>query len=362
MTLDYLHISRDDSYLTRDLAVIKAKLEALKPEAILLYGSHARGEGARIKINGTEYAYNDYDVLLLFEKSCPGNDYEKIKQELIESTKVKWFDIAESSINSDTQKQKTVFNYDLNHFNRLIFGDQGTVDKYLIPFENSEIPLREAEVLLTTRLWCFFGSMSNHSEINSLSGSDLSFFHYQLAKAIFAITDSEMIIHGNYQTKYAKKISEYIRSSHRILSDDILTWAYTIKIHPQEIRYRTYDSLELYDLVYKHYHEAILHLYENLFKQPLESNPTTLLQLKTHTFKYRILSMLSILDKYEKKYRKYSFNVAQLFLFFAYPESAHKLSFLDSCRTYLSQSLKREVTTVDWSELKEIIIAERTNV
>jgi predicted nucleotidyltransferase len=348
-------------YLQRDLTLIKESLSKFNPQAIILYGSHARGEGAFCTIDGVEYAYNDYDIILLFQ-NLPNNDYTKIKVDLKKLTRVKWFDIGEYTPKSLGKLKNTVMGYDLFSNHLVIHGDEEILISYMVDVKQRDIRIREAEVLLFTRIWCLIGSYQSLDEIPDLAGEDLWFFHYQLSKAIFAMVDSTLIQKGAYRSQYNEKIITYLELEISELSENLLNWAYKIKINPQSGGFASLSNLDLFNQVYDRYVNSFVKLYNIMYHVNNVDDHERLLQLKKHDIKYRIISSLNKINIWKSKYKKHTFNLAQLGLLLSYNLFPQNQAFLKTCQFYLSTALDQNIEVHDWESLRKIISLERQKV
>ena len=201
-------------------------------DSIILYGSYGRGEGAWIKSNGSYNPYNDYDVLIvLIDKAKKPKNISSIKEDLLKKINIKWIDLSFIHLTSLLKnKSKSIFQYDLIHGSKVIFGNFNLLKK--IPkFNSSEINLNEGKLLFYTRLWPFVGGAKL---ANDLHPSEARFFRYQMAKVILASLDMMLLMRGLYESSYVKRcdIATLICEHENLLDKGLFLWAIEQKLNP----------------------------------------------------------------------------------------------------------------------------------
>ena len=195
---------------------------------IFFYGSYGANQGGWIKIKNEYFPYNDYDILIVSNKSVrnKNNLINLLENKILEQIKVQFIDITIKNTKEIRSLKSTVENYDILNASKHIFGDND-FRKYVKKIDKKNISLEEVEKLFFTRLWIFSGALTSYEK-------DKTFRLTQLAKALFAIVDSILINKNNYQSMYVKK-----KEKVKLLIDDefftIIDWALEQRSQPKDI-------------------------------------------------------------------------------------------------------------------------------
>ena len=204
--------------------------------ALLLAGSFGRGEGS-IEVCG-ENSYkpiNDYDfVLIVSDKFKLNKDYvskwRATCSSLANDIAIDFTFIKYSKIPSHSISQA---NYDIKYGSIVVSGNSGVLDRFP-EYPKGDLPLAQAQILLTTRFWCFIGIM----EYLSFNGqfiktkSKTNFILQQISKALIAVGDSYLIINERYEVQYKKKLIEFCKI--RNIDDKskkFIKWGYNYKLN-----------------------------------------------------------------------------------------------------------------------------------
>jgi len=220
--------------------------------SIIVYGSHGRDEGAFIISKNKVYAYNDYDILLIVSNKIHSSELSLIEKMLKQLLKVQWVDISQMTVKSMSKLNPTMYNYDLKYGSRVIYGLDNVLD--LIPkFKNTDITLLDAEILYFTRMWTFLGSIMGPIR-SELIGEKSRLFRYQMAKAVFAIVDANLIINKSYTSSYKERVS-ILRNLQGIPPElsQLATWALNEKLRPKDIVMSEDEVEDMYSNVIKMY-------------------------------------------------------------------------------------------------------------
>ncbi len=226
--------------------------------ALVLTGSFGRGEGSVFKNeDGTMEILNDYDLVLVVGDAGPLPSRELLAiweaqcSELTGMWCVDCVAVAASRLKHLPLSQET---FDLKWGGRVVAGAPDILDR-IPPFVAEDIPLVQAQLLLTTRMWCFIG-VKPCDVISSRCGTeeDRRFALRQLSKALMAVGDAFLMLNKLYCVKYAEKAKRF--QSVGGLSDDdheLVSWGYAFKLGKTEalpagvsLREVYLQSLDLY--------------------------------------------------------------------------------------------------------------------
>jgi len=216
------------------IAVFLQKKLGADLAALVLAGSFGRGEGSVfIRSDGIVEPLNDYDFLLVIKgrTSLPKRDIlTKWERQCASLTGMRWIDF---SVTSEDQLEKlslTQANYDLRWGGQVIFGNTDVL-KRIPAFDATDLPLIEAQILLTTRMWCFIGVQPDALWKDALRKEGRIFAVRQLSKALIAVGDSLLMKKGRYCVTYAGK-AECIKEIDRlpVANQNLIGWGYEYKL------------------------------------------------------------------------------------------------------------------------------------
>lgn len=194
-------------------------------DAIIIYGSHGRGEGAFLENGNCLLAYNDYDIAIVSDRNT--GDIKAMEDLLKERLGIEWVDLSVLRKSTLKSLKASVYNYDLKYHSEVIYGDPNVL--HLIPpIDPADIGIRDVEKLFYTRSWYFL----NFDKLNW--SNDIVFHKYQIAKALFAVIDAKCIIKKSYTGLYHEKIRRYkmLYNDDNFLTKDLLRELYIIKLRP----------------------------------------------------------------------------------------------------------------------------------
>jgi len=204
--------------------------------ALILTGSFGRGEGSVFqRKDGAIEPLNDYDFLLVVKdkKGVPSRkilaDWEARCSTI---TGMRWIDFAAMPESRLEKLPLTQANYDLRWGGQVLSGVDDILER--MPFYKAwDIPLSQAQILLTTRMWCFIGTepfrILNDPDLLSADGK--FFTLQQMSKALIATGDSLLMVKGRYCVKYAEKAAR--AAALEKLSEQeqtLLAWGYAFKL------------------------------------------------------------------------------------------------------------------------------------
>jgi len=215
--------------------------------AIILYGSYGRGEGAFFldKKNNIR-TYNDFDLVLVVNKTIDDSIINKISISLNDKLDVKWIDISQKTKKKLQKLKLTIFNFDLKNGSRVIYGDTEILNN-LPSYDVTKLPLKEAETLYFTRIWAFLGSLPIDGFERELIGEEIRFYRNQMAKAVLAVVDILLLQKKCYDSSYRKRTQKAIG----LFSDNTnfvkwATWAIDEKCNPKDKTISVDDLKKMY--------------------------------------------------------------------------------------------------------------------
>ena len=112
-----------DENIRRDISIIESTLKKIliDIEAVYLVGGFGRGEGSVLLFNSKVIMINDYDIVVLTNIKPSLNLIEKILKIIKNKITIKQIDITYYSLSDFKNLNKTVYNYDLKYFSKIIY-------------------------------------------------------------------------------------------------------------------------------------------------------------------------------------------------------------------------------------------------
>ncbi len=286
--------------------------EASKIRAVILYGSYGRGEGAFYEENGKTYAYNDYDLLLVVSKHLESSTFDHLKGELKRKLSIKWVDLSQATVRNLQAFPPTIYSYDLKYGSTMIRGDENVLENIPVSFPE-EITLKDVEILYFTRLYTFMGSLPRTGFTRKLEGEDARFFRYQMAKAVFAVIDSLLVVSGQYHPSYRERLRRISGKNAEL--DELGAWAMEQKLHPGGAGIEPEEIENLYVSTLKLFMETMFDGLSRLYQTSVKS---------TDDIKKAVMSMNGGIrmklkgmikrNSYQRHFRMLKLNLAQSYL------------------------------------------------
>jgi len=220
--------------------------------ALVLAGSFGRGEGSICRHDdGRVEPINDYDFLIVLKASAPAMARETLAKWELECSRItgmRWIDFSTLSESRLPRLPLTQANYDLKFGGHVVAGRTDVLS--VIPeYRAEEIPLKEAQILLTTRFWCFIGTEPQRilREASSLNPDEHRVALQQLSKALIASGDSHLMSERIYCVKYAEK-ARRIAALPGIEENErhLLEWGYSYKLGKTKALLEGYDLRRLF--------------------------------------------------------------------------------------------------------------------
>lgn len=262
---------KKEGKLRQDISLILSSLDLgdnSKLEAVILYGSYGRGEGAFYSVGEETFTYNDYDILLIVSELIDDKKISEYKDLVSSKTDIKWIDLSQM-LKSDLEDLKpTIFNYDLKYGSEIIWGDESIL-KYIRIQKSAQIQYQEIEILFFTRLYTFIASLDASGFQVGVKGEDARFFRYQMAKAVLAAVDCELILAGKYSHSYKEKVS--LISGYMPELKALSEWALREKLCPSAPKMTTNQVVDLYKAVTRTFHKSMLKGLSRLYKRKIDS-------------------------------------------------------------------------------------------
>jgi len=175
--------------------------------AVILAGGFGRGEGTVVFTNGTPRPVNDYDLVVVTEQTYQELEpLERLGQSIAKVLGIDFVDFALIAVDSLSKLSPTIFNFELKHGSRVVFGPESVLD--LIPdYQANEIPSREGMILLMNRMGDILGRHHPFINVKELTSRELEFISIPLHKALLACGDSLLMMHDLYHASYRKRLA-----------------------------------------------------------------------------------------------------------------------------------------------------------
>lgn len=221
-------------------------------KSLILVGSFGRGEGSmHIAADGLIHPVNDYDFLVVLKKSAAIPAKNKITEwetSCAALTGVRWVDLTIISERHLSFLRPTQFNYDLKWSGQVVCGDN-TVLSLVPEYHPQQLPLREAQILLSTRFWCFIGTWPERllAALETFDEDEQTFILEQLSKALIAAGDSLLMLANQYRVLYRDKeavfgsLPDVTETERRLIG-----WGYAFKLARTQTLPAGYTLRELY--------------------------------------------------------------------------------------------------------------------
>lgn len=265
-------VPQQSMMLNHHIATIVEECLAItrQPEAIVLYGSYGRGEGAWYQAaDGKWHPYNDYDLCLIARDRIGDDIIKSLKTVLAGRLCIRWVDICQFHPNSLRLFKPSIFNYDLKYASKVIYGNPDILDN--IPrLDSDDLPLKEVETLFFTRLYALIGSVDEKSILYGIVGESSRFFRNQMAKAILAIVDSLLLAKSSYHASYITRVNRF--SDLYPEKNDILKlsqWALREKLHPCDVSMTAKEVNDLYGEVCRAYFRELYPVLTRFYRRPI---------------------------------------------------------------------------------------------
>ena len=229
-----VHKEHRDTRLNEDISkIVNIVIEhiPIKTFTLVLYGGYGRNEGGFFFDIDTILPYNDYDVLIITERTLDELTINKITRKVLNDINIKWFDLSVKNLRELQNLRNSIWSYDLKNGSKVIYGNKEIL-KLVDNFNPSEIPLIEILTLFRTRMYTIIGSMDNLLFENGISGEKSRFFRYQMAKAILAIVDVELLMNKQYTHSYKDRCNRYFVLNGNTEFQKLVDWALFEKMNP----------------------------------------------------------------------------------------------------------------------------------
>lgn len=203
---------------------------SVRPQAIYLVGGYGRGEGAWYEDETGIHPYNDFDIAVISDATISHDKIEELRKELAKAVGIKWVDIDFYSLNGLKNMLPTIHNVDLFEGNSLLFGDD-VIKENNLHLDSSVIGREDLITLFWTRMWTFLGSWTG--DFHNLNVEEARFFKNQMAKAVLAACDMQLVGIRKYTTSYRKRAEIIMKER----ADDksiceLVQWAINEKLRP----------------------------------------------------------------------------------------------------------------------------------
>ena len=226
-------------------------------DAIILYGSYGRGEGAFFKKNNQVFVYNDYDILVIVDEKISEFNLNNIKNELLLKIEIKWIDISQKLFSELRNLKPTIFNFDLKYGSKVIYGNKNIFEQ-IPPFSKDQISLLDVEMLYFTRLYPFLITFDDGKFELGENEEKIRFFRNQLSKAVLAIVDSKLIRAKKYNSSY-KIRSEILKVEYPNCKEiiSLSSWALEEKLSPKVDFMTPFDMKKMFFKILNLYFEEM---------------------------------------------------------------------------------------------------------
>ena len=239
-----------------------------------------------------------------------------MRKQLARKIDINWIDLSQKTPLRLRVMQKSIYAYDLKRASTVIWGDDKVTD--IMPsIRASDLRSYEIVTLFFTRLWPFIGGIDRQSFALGLNSEPSRFFRNQMAKAVLATVDVNLLMLNAYTPSYIERVDLSLKD-YEPSEAEIVKWALSEKLEPQGPIMSGKEVTEMYDRVHDLYSKIMLKGLSFHFGENIKDH----LDIEKRYCKSRQLSMFKFLNVlmrtssvYDKETR---INTFQTYLFFSY--------------------------------------------
>ena len=291
-----------DENIRRDISIIESTLKKIliDIEAVYLVGGFGRGEGSVLLFNSKVIMINDYDIVVLTNIKPSLNLIEKILKIIKNKITIKQIDITYYSLSDFKNLNKTVYNYDLKYFSKIIYEKKQYLN--LIPTIKKNFHLSEAQLPLEVYLSALLLSFPEKGNFKKNSKEDIFWIYHQISKSIIGWSMYDLIKKGCYEASYVERIkviNKIYVDKHNQHKLTLATKAINFKLKPY------FDIKE--DLKILWYDNAEIHL--DMIKKEFFNINLLNINIPYVLFKYKLKNILKFIYGYlfnKQNYKEYS--------------------------------------------------------
>ena len=122
-----VHKEHRDTRLNEDISkIVNIVIEhiPIKTFTLVLYGGYGRNEGGFFFDIDTILPYNDYDVLIITERTLDELTINKITRKVLNDINIKWFDLSVKNLRELQNLRNSIWSYDLKNGSKVIYGNK----------------------------------------------------------------------------------------------------------------------------------------------------------------------------------------------------------------------------------------------
>ncbi len=324
------------------------------PDAIILYGGYAQGEGSWVHYpDGRWGPYNDYDFLVVTDGLASPSKVDSLRTDLATKLGVRWIDITVCRRKELAGFSPTIRNYDIKNGGKVLFGSSEILNQ-IREIDPSRFSLEEALTLFHTRLYTFLGSL-NKSGVDQVLTEDASrFFRNQMAKAVLSASDVWLLLHGRYHSLYQERLRRVLSLNvYSPEESELATWALEEKLLPKAPMMNPSDVKELYFSVKALFDRAMVTVLSSYFQKPISSVAEL---SKAYQYHWRTIGKRILFPFVKRSFRfkrRYLLHLAQIHIWGAsLPGGEIDQSNLDRGVTLLRKLDSSFPTNADWDSAR----------
>jgi len=346
--------------LSEDIKKIYIELKKNNPIAIIIVGGYGRDEGSWIIENGRARPYNDYDITIVTENILPQNKIQKIRKQLAEEIGIRWIDIDQLTPKRLKKLKLKIKSYDLKYASKIIFGDKEILNN-IHEYSAQNIPLAEIETLFYTRIWTFLGSLKENGFVVNIEREEARFFRNQMAKAVLAIVDINLLAKGLYHYSYKERVKRFKQNFFdKSTLCELAEWALEEKLFPKETLLTKEDIKKLYSTIHHFYLDEMFSALSRYYHIKI-TKPEQLEILLKWSIKNILRRIYLVLVKHTFDFeRQIKIELSQLYLFAAYNNDGINQKYLSKGIKILRKLDKNININSSWDKARLIIANIRT--
>tara|TARA_B110000240_G_scaffold95217_1_gene107917 strand:- start:1863 stop:2954 length:1092 start_codon:yes stop_codon:yes gene_type:complete len=345
--------------ITETVGILKNSIEA-----IILYGSYGRGEGAfYVDENNEIRTYNDFDIIIVSNSFINNSEIDRVTEVLSNKLDVRWIDISQKSVDDLKQLKSSIFNFDLKYGSTVIWGNKEIL-QYIPAFESNKLSLKEGETLYFTRIWTFLGSLPINAFKTGVSKNNARFFRNQMAKAVLAVVDILLLQNKSYNSSYKKRV-ELINELHpnNTTLINLANWALNEKLRPKSNKMSSIEVSELYGRVSNLFFNEMYQLLGKFYNRNIITTKDIEAAMKFSL--HEIISIIkgAIQTRRISHSKGFKLRIAQSYIFESYfKKNEEKIKLINLAKKKITEiDSTVNIDSFNWNELRIFIAELRLN-
>ena len=235
---------------------------------------------------------------------------------------VRWIDLSQTAVHELPYWKPSLLHFDIKYASKVLHGDAAVLDA--VPaMDASRLHLNEALILYFTRLYTLLAPMPEGAFEAGLCGDEAMFFRNQMAKAVLASVDVNLLAKGAYHPSYAVRVERFGEMfSQKTTQVSFAQWALREKLRPQSAEMSGREVQEEYARTSQLFHQEMFGAMSILLNRDIRS-PFDIQSAWLRSFR-QIIKRCIWLVRFRglDMEQKLAIQMAQSFIAYAYQDGA----------------------------------------